>query len=226
MVSQIFEMGKKYKQRDEVTHMAVELLDRFFMSSNPVALNPSHYSQHSSHYLHDQSVHNHNGTSPSSTSFEFTPKNNALYTLTMFLIASKNEELDENIPLIKDLTRHFSRILPTSVPIPTFNDIVECERQLMNHFKWDLMILTPTVFLQSLLSNGIVFDNEELSSEAQQVQLIVKSITDRASSNLRALTKDLHLFRDKRSSHLACVVIYLARKDEYSELQTQPDSWS
>lgn len=63
------------------------------------------------------------------------------------MIASKNEELDENIPLIKDLTRYFCRELPTSVPTPTFDEIIECERELMNHFKWDLMILTPIVFV-------------------------------------------------------------------------------
>ena len=134
-----------------------------------------------------------------------------MHILTTFLIASKNEELDENIPLIRDLIRHFCRVLPTSVPTPTFNDIVECERELMNHFKWDLMILTPTVFVESMLANGIVFDNEDIESSMQQE--VVRNIYDRVKTNLNALVHDLHLFRYKKASHLACVVIYLERKE-------------
>ena len=79
--------------------------------------------------------------------FDFSEKNVSLYLLTIYLIASKHDEIDDNIPLIKDLTRYFIRILPTSVPTPTFNEIVDCERELMNHFNWDLMFVTPTIVL-------------------------------------------------------------------------------
>lgn len=65
--------------------------------------------------------------------------------MTIYLIASKHDEIDDNIPLIKDLTRYFIRVLPTSIPTPTFEEIVECERELMNFFKWDLMFVTPTI---------------------------------------------------------------------------------
>jgi hypothetical protein len=123
-------MGKRYKQREEVVHLAVELLDRFFMNKD--------------------------------LKFDFNTRSMCLYTLTCFLIASKHDELDENIPLIKDLTRYYCRVLPTSVSTPTFDEIVECERSLMNFFKWDLMFVTPTIIVNSMLANGIIFDNEEI----------------------------------------------------------------
>ena len=94
--------------------------------------------------------------------FDFSPKNLSLYILTFYLIASKHDEIDDNIPLIKDLTRYFIRILPTNVASPTFNEIVECERELMSFFKWDLMIVTPIIVLNQYLANGILFDNEDI----------------------------------------------------------------
>jgi len=46
--------------------------------------------------------------------FSFTSENISLYSMTFLLIASKYDELDENIPLIKDLSRHLCRSLPSS----------------------------------------------------------------------------------------------------------------
>lgn len=34
MLSWVFEMGKKFKQKDEVIHLAVDLLDRYFMQKD------------------------------------------------------------------------------------------------------------------------------------------------------------------------------------------------
>ena len=89
-----------------------------------------------------------------------TPKNIVLYQLTCVLIASKYDELDERIPLICYLIRHYSRSLTDSEIPPTLEEVVEAERLLMNFFKWDLMILIPTHFVKSLLANGVVFENE------------------------------------------------------------------
>lgn len=78
------------------------------------------------------------------------------------LIASKHEELDENITQIKDLLRFVTRfMLPNSLSAPTFTEVVECERLLMNEcFKWNLKMVTPYQILTLLLANGVVFDNE------------------------------------------------------------------
>lgn len=81
MIDWIFDMGRLFRQSDIVIHLAVEILDRFFLHKD--------------------------------TKFEFNERNIALYTMTCFLIASKHDELDDNIPLIKDLIRYFCRELPT-----------------------------------------------------------------------------------------------------------------
>lgn len=144
--------------------------------------------------------------------------------MTCFLIASKHDELDENIPLIKDLTRYYCRVLPTSVSTPTFDEIVECERSLMNFFRWDLMFVTPTIIVNSMLANGIIFDNEEI--EREMLEEVARKVTDRVSFNLDVLVREQYLFRDKKSSQLASVIVYLARKEEFSLMKTSPDSWT
>jgi hypothetical protein len=107
--------------------------------------------------------------------------------LTSFLIASKYDELDENIPLIKDLTRFFCRILPAEAPTPTFTEVVECERELMNFHRWDLMIVTPTVITQLLQANGVLFNNEEIE-DARKAQ-IVEGIDKRIKEYLEVLVR-------------------------------------
>ena len=76
------------------------------------------------------------------------------------MIASKYDELDENIPLISDLQRLISSSLPLNEHSPSFNEIVECERTVMKFFNWDLMMLLPVHFVKNMLSNGVIFENE------------------------------------------------------------------
>jgi hypothetical protein len=44
---------------------------------------------------------------------EPTDKNLTLYQFSCILLSSKSDELDENIPQIKDLGRYYTKILPT-----------------------------------------------------------------------------------------------------------------
>lgn len=76
------------------------------------------------------------------------------------MVASKYDELDENIPLISDLQRIMSSSLSLNEQTPTFTDIVECERAVMRYFDWDLMMLMPSHFVKNMLSNGVLFENE------------------------------------------------------------------
>jgi hypothetical protein len=158
LINVIFEIGKRFKQREETTHLAVDLLDRFFFSRPP--------------------------------KWEFSPKHMALYELTCFLIASKFEELDENITLIKDLIRYFTRILPNSVASPTFIDVVECERELMAFFNWDLNVPTPTILTKLLLANGVVFDNESFGGIPHGE--IAKKVSEKSVIIVEQLTRELY----------------------------------
>ena len=107
--------------------------------------------------------------------------------MTCFLLASKYEELDENITLIKDLRRYYTRVLPTSVIIPSFDDIIKCEGDLMRFFNWDLMIVTPTNVLKLLLANGVIFENEKFQNKL----LVASKVTTLALQLLELLVKEL-----------------------------------
>lgn len=153
-------------------HLAVELVDRLFLSCNERSidlLGPVFVPSLELIAILSQS-------SPSSDQeeiilkkeeqFEFSRiKHLALYTATCFIIAAKYDELDENIPLISDLQRYYTiKVLPAQIEAPTPEEVIECERLLMSKiFCWDLMSVAdsmPTHLINYLLANGIVFDNE------------------------------------------------------------------
>ncbi len=35
----------------------------------------------------------------------------------------------------------------------------------MNYFNWDFTMITPTIMVNTLLANGIIYDNEDLPTE-------------------------------------------------------------
>ena len=131
-------MGRRFRQREDTIHLAIELIDRYFLLQSDEQLQRL-FEPHSKMALSQQT----------------------LIQITCFLIASKFDELDENIPLIKDLIRYFTRSLPTNMPTPSHNEVVECERVIMKFFNWSLMIVSPTSVLRSLLANGVLFDSED-----------------------------------------------------------------
>jgi hypothetical protein len=114
--------------------------------------------------------------------------------MTCLLIASKYDELDENIPLIRDLQRYYTRVLPTSVVIPSFDEIIESERELMEYFHWDLMVVNPTQVLKLMLANGVIFDNENIPQE--KLPELASLISDKSLQILETLVKEMHQFRD------------------------------
>lgn len=100
------------------------------------------------------------------------------------LVASKYDELDEKIPMLVSLIRHYTKVLPISETPPVFEEIVECERCLMNFFNWDLMILIPTQFVKVFIANGILFDDEVDSTPE-----LAKAISEKAMSILDNLVQ-------------------------------------
>jgi hypothetical protein len=157
MINILFEIGKRFKQREETVHLAADLLDRYYLGKSPKP--------------------------------EITTRSASILQLTCILVSSKYEELDENITLIKDLVRYFTRILPTSVAPPTFEEVVECERELMVFFNWDLMIITPTILTKLIIANGVVFENESFG----QVSTIdvAKRVSERCLTILEQIVREL-----------------------------------
>ncbi len=65
--------------------------------------------------------------------------------------------------------------MPSSRHIPSFSEVVECERKLLMHFDWDLMILIPAHFVKVYLANGVVFENENGGTSAMSKKLADKT---------------------------------------------------
>ena len=139
-VERFFAMGKKFNQRLKTLHIGIELMDRFFLDKRTQAL--SEY----------QSM---------------TPRITSIILTTCFLIASKYDEIDDQLVFINDVQRYYSRMggeYVTQNMNPSYTDIVETERKLMNFFGWDLGFVLPIHFVEMFLANGALFETENLQS--------------------------------------------------------------
>lgn len=94
----------------------------------------------------------------------------------------------------------------------------------MNFHQWDLMIVTPTLIVNLLVANGVLFDNEEIQEGRKKE--IAKEINDKIATNLETLVRSLISFRDTRSSQLAAAVVYQSRKEQFAEDLNPPEAWT
>ena len=83
-----------------------------------------------------------------------------LTALTALLIASKYDELDDNIPPVKDFLRAAKSRAAAAFE---YSDVITHEADLLRRLKWDLMVLTPLHFVHSLAGMGVLFDSDCLS---------------------------------------------------------------
>ena len=87
----------------------------------------------------------------------------SIYLTTCFLIASKYDEIDDQLVFINDVKKYYQTKPQLQSLIPTYNEIVETERHLMNFFGWDLGFVMPIHFVEMFLANGILFESENSS---------------------------------------------------------------
>jgi len=78
-----------------------------------------------------------------------------LYGVTLLLLASKYDELDDKIPYIKDFRKVSSR------SNFTWDQVVHCESKVAHWLDWDLMVISPENFTTTLLTFGVFFSDEE-----------------------------------------------------------------
>lgn len=59
-----------------------------------------------------------------------------LYQYIALLSAAKYDELDENIPMTKDLNRAFIKVVvsTTGGHVPSLDEVIEAERKIMKFF--------------------------------------------------------------------------------------------
>ena len=95
-----------------------------------------------------------------------------LFGVTLLLLASKYDELDDKIPYIKDF-RHIS-----SRSNFTWGEVTRCEDYIMKTLGWNLMVLSPENFTSALLAYGIVFSDEKLPSDREKFVKSVRMYTE------------------------------------------------
>lgn len=136
LVERIFTMGHKLKQRTKTLHIAIELLDRFFLDRR---------SQSNSQVM------------------SMSARAVSIMLTTCFLIASKYDEIDDHLVFINDVQRYYNRLGSSfsREMNPSYTDIVETERMLMHFYQWDLGFLMPIHFVEMFLANGVLFETEQ-----------------------------------------------------------------
>jgi len=76
-----------------------------------------------------------------------------IVALTCLIIAAKYDELDRNIPINED----FIKASGLDVQKQT---IIDCEMHLLEVLNWNLRVVTPIIFAQLLLTQGIFFTSD------------------------------------------------------------------
>ena len=185
LVDRILAMGKKFNQRTKTLHIAIEIMDRFFLDKRAQSM--SGYQSMSSRLI-------------------------TIVMTTCFLIASKYDEIDDQLVFINDAQKYFQRIGQTNNP--TYTDIVETERMLMNFFGWDLGFVMPIHFVEMFLANGILFETEH-NSNITKNKATAKKLADKCYEVLNDMIKQNTCFKNQGFSgnQVASMIIYTARQE-------------
>jgi hypothetical protein len=83
LVNRLFQMGSKFTQRIKTTHIAIELMDRYFLDKR---------------CQNDKEI------------ASMSPRAVTIILTTCFLIASKYDEIDDHLVFINDVQRYYARL--------------------------------------------------------------------------------------------------------------------
>lgn len=82
-------------------------------------------------------------------------KDKHLWGLTALYLASKYDEIDENIPFIRDFRKASSR------GNYTWDQVTKCENIFVKYLDWNLMIISPLNYTYALLTFGVIFSDDQ-----------------------------------------------------------------
>ena len=71
------------------------------------------------------------------------------------MAASKYDELDDRIPMIKELQKLAKFAF-------TYKEGLEGEGEVLMQLNWNLNVITPLHFVQSLVGMGVIFENDKI----------------------------------------------------------------
>ena len=85
-----------------------------------------------------------------------------VHLTTCFILASKYDEIDDQLVFINDVQNFYKKHLnlKNMGGVPSYDEIVSCERQLLAFFEWDLGFVMPIHFVEMFLANGVLFESE------------------------------------------------------------------
>mmetsp|Transcript_3 Transcript_3/g.4 ORF Transcript_3/g.4 Transcript_3/m.4 type:complete len:510 (-) Transcript_3:465-1994(-) len=187
LVERVFKMGEKFEQRQRTLHTGVELMDRFFLDRKIQGVKDLQAMQ---------------------------PKRVHCVMITCFLIASKYDEIDDHLVFINDVQKYYVRVLREAPLLPTWADVVETERMLMNFFGWDLGFVLPIHYVEMFLANGVLFESEH-NPNIKKTRQTAASISKRAYELLDEMIKPGKSFKNLgfTGNQVASMVVFTARQE-------------
>lgn len=102
-----------------------------------------------------------------------------LVAVTCLYLAAKYDELDRNIPNLNDLLRASSAKLSAARP----DDIKECEVSLLRTLSWSLRIITPLVFAEVLLTQGVVHKSDKVGDNNEAASSYIAKVVSQQTMN-------------------------------------------
>ena len=146
-----------------------------------------------------------------------SPRILSIFVTTCFLIASKYDEIDDQLVFINDVQRYYNRLggqFAQQNMVPTYNDVVETERQLMTFFNWDLGFVLPYHFVEMFLANGVLFETEHNPSIIKD-KTTAKRISKKCYDILEEMIKQNRCFKNQgfTGNQVASMIVYTARQE-------------
>ena len=83
--------------------------------------------------------------------------------MVCLLLASKFNEVDDNIPLVGDLGKVYGRFGGCGLEL---EGVRERETEICQLFNWELDTIIPLHFINNLVQQGIIFSNDSDKREA------------------------------------------------------------
>jgi hypothetical protein len=93
---------------------------------------------------------------------------------------------------INDVQKYFNRQCLSNSP--SWKDVVETERMLMNFFSWDLGFVLPVHFVEMFLANGVLFESEPHQRVSKQ---LAGKIRDKSYEILNSIIKEQNSFKNQ-----------------------------
>ena len=96
---------------------------------------------------------------------------------TFLLLASKFDEIDDNIPLIEEMCKTYKIVKEnldlrydkvTSKEMLKIKDIKACELEVLYELDWDLNSITPLHFTMNFIFQGLIFTNDMVNQNQEE----------------------------------------------------------